>query len=52
MSIGRAHIKLSVALALTSVMLFTTSASGQSPVTRPNSTTKNRPYSRLRVGKP
>ena len=40
MSIGRAHIKLSVVLALTSVMLFTTSASGQSPVTRPNSMTK------------
>ncbi len=30
--------RLSVALALTSVMFFTTSASGQSPATRPNST--------------
>ena len=40
MSILRAYIKLSVVLALTSVALFTTSASGQSPATRPNSTDK------------
>ena len=40
MSIHRAYIKLSVALALTSVTLFTTSASGQSPATQPNSTDK------------
>ena len=40
MSIHRAYIKLSVALALTSVALFTTSAFGQSPATRPNSTDK------------
>ena len=38
MSIPRAFIKASVALALTSVTLFTTSASGQSPAARPNST--------------
>jgi len=38
MSITRAYIKLSVALQLTSVMLFTNSAFGQSPTTRPNST--------------
>ena len=40
MSITRAYIKLSVVLALTSVALFTTSAFGQSPATRPNSTDK------------
>lgn len=40
MSISRAYIKLSFALTLTSVTLFTTSASGQSPATRPNSTDK------------
>jgi hypothetical protein len=39
MSIPRAFIKLSVALALTSA-LFMTSASGQSPAARPNSTDK------------
>ena len=39
MSVPRAHIKLSVALALTSFALFTTSAFGQSP-TGPNSTEK------------
>ena len=38
MSIPRAFIKPSVALALTSVTFFTTSASGQSPSTQPNST--------------
>ena len=38
MSIPRAFIKASVALALTSVTFFTTSASGQSPAARPNST--------------
>ena len=38
MSTRRAYTKLSVALALTSVMLITTSVSGQSPATRPNST--------------
>ncbi len=37
-SIRRALIKASVGLALTSVMFFTTSASGLSPATRPNST--------------
>ena len=36
-SIPRAFIKASVALALTSVTFFTTSASGQSPAARPNS---------------
>ena len=43
MSIPRAYIKLSVAMALTSVTLvalFTTSASGQSPETRPNNSEK------------
>ncbi len=40
MSVHRAYIKLSVALALTSVALFTTSAFGQSPATSPNSTDK------------
>ena len=40
MSIPRAYIKLSVALALTSFALFTTSALGQSPATGPNSTDK------------
>lgn len=40
MSLHRAYIKLSVALALTSVALFTTSAFGQSPATRPDSTDK------------
>lgn len=40
MLISRAHIRLLFALALTSVTLFTTSASGQSPATRPNSTDK------------
>ena len=34
MSIPRAYIKASVALALTSVALFTTSAFGQSPAAR------------------
>lgn len=34
----RAFVKTSVALALTSVTVFVTSASGQSPATRPNST--------------
>ena len=38
MSIPRAFIKASVALALTSVTFFTTSAFGQSPAARPNST--------------
>ena len=38
MSIPRAFIKASVALALTSVTFFTTSASGQSPAPLPNST--------------
>lgn len=38
MSIRRAFIKASVALALTSVTFFTTSASGLSPATRPDST--------------
>ena len=38
MSIPRAFIKASVALALTSVTFFTTSASGQSPAAGPNST--------------
>ena len=38
MSIPRTLIKASVALALTSVPFFTTSASGQAPPTRPNST--------------
>ena len=38
MSIPRAFIKASVALALTSVAFFTTSAFGQSPAARPNST--------------
>ena len=37
-SIPRAFIKASVALALTSVTFFTTSASGQSPAAPPNST--------------
>ena len=37
-SIPRAFFKASVALALTSVTFFTTSASGQSPAARPNST--------------
>jgi hypothetical protein len=37
-SIPRAFIKASVALSLTSVTFFTTSAFGQSPATRPNST--------------
>jgi hypothetical protein len=37
-SIPRAFIKSSVALALTSVPFFTTSASGQAPAPRPNST--------------
>jgi hypothetical protein len=37
-SIPRAFIKASVALALTSVTFFTTAASGQSPAARPNST--------------
>ena len=40
MSIPRTYIKLSFALALTSVTLFTTSVSGQSPATRPNITDK------------
>lgn len=40
MSMPRAHIKFSAALALTAVALFTTSASGQSPATRPSSTDK------------
>ena len=40
MSIPRAYIALSVALALTSFALFTTSAFGQSPATGPNSTDK------------
>jgi hypothetical protein len=40
MSIYRAYIKLLIALALTSVALFTTSASGQSPATQPNSADK------------
>src|SRR5687767_13009520 len=39
-SIPRAYSKLSVALALTSFALFTTSASGQSPATGLNSTDK------------
>jgi hypothetical protein len=39
MSRHRAYITLSVALALTSVALFTTSAFGQSPATRPHSAT-------------
>ena len=38
MSIPRPFIKASVAFALTSVTVFTTSASGQSPAARPNST--------------
>ena len=38
LSIPRAFIKVSVALALTSITFFTTSASGQSPAARPNST--------------
>ena len=38
MSIPRAFIKTSVALALTSVTFFTTSASGQSPAAPPNNT--------------
>jgi hypothetical protein len=40
MSIPRAYIRRSVVLALTSVTLFTASAFGQSPATRPNSTDK------------
>jgi hypothetical protein len=40
MSIHRAFIKISFALALTSVTLLMTSASGQSPATRPNNTDK------------
>jgi septal ring factor EnvC (AmiA/AmiB activator) len=40
MSIHRPYIKLSIALALTSVTLFTISASGQSQAARPNSTDK------------
>jgi hypothetical protein len=40
MSVHRAYINLSIALALTSVALFATSASGQSPATGPNSTDK------------
>jgi hypothetical protein len=40
MPVHRAYIKLSIALAVMSVTLFTTSASGQSPATRPNSTDK------------
>jgi hypothetical protein len=40
MSIHRASIKFSIALALTSVALFTISASGQSQATRPNSADK------------
>ena len=40
MSIPRAYIKLSVALVLMSVTYFATSASGQSPATRPNGTDK------------
>jgi len=36
----RAYIKLSVVLALTSVALFTTSASAQSPATKPNGSDK------------
>jgi len=40
MSIHRTYIKLSFALALTSVTLLMTSASGQSPATRPNNTEK------------
>ena len=38
MSIPRAFIKASVALAVTSVTFFPSSASGQSPAARPNST--------------
>ena len=38
MSIPRAYLKASVALALTSVAIFTTSASGQSPAAPPDST--------------
>ena len=41
MSIPRAYIKLSVALALTSVMLFTTSAFGQSAATGQTARTKS-----------
>jgi hypothetical protein len=37
MSIRVVHIKLSIVLALTSVTLLTTSASGQSPAARPDS---------------
>ena len=40
MSLPRAFIKLSVVLTLASVTLFTASASGQTPATRPNSTDK------------
>ena len=40
MSIHRAYLKLSVVLALTSVALFTTSASAQSPANKTNSTDK------------
>ncbi len=40
MSVHRAYLKLSVVMALTSVALFTTSAFGQSPTTRPNNTDK------------
>ena len=40
MSVHCAYIRLSVVLALTSVALFTTSASGQSPATPTNSTDK------------
>jgi hypothetical protein len=38
MPVPLVYIKLSVALALTSVTLFTTSAFGQSPATKPNNT--------------
>ena len=49
MAIARAYIKFSFAFALTSVTLFTTSAFGQSPATRPNST-DNAAAQRSRLG--
>ncbi len=43
MSIPAAYIKLSIVLALTSVTLFTTSASGQSPPTTPDEVSAEKP---------
>ena len=53
MGVHRAYTRISIVLVLTSVMLFTTSVSGQSPSIKPNSAGKGVPAAQgLQLGNP